>query len=34
MSVANVANMSLDLTDSNILFEMKNFDLWSEAEVY
>ena len=29
-----VPNISLDLTSSNILFEMKDFDRWSELEVY
>jgi hypothetical protein len=26
--------MSLDLTSSNILFELDNFDILSEAEIY
>jgi serine/threonine-protein kinase SRPK3 len=29
-----VANLTLDLTSSNILFEIKNFDGWTEHEVY
>lgn len=29
-----IANVSVDLTSSNVLFEMKSIDAWTEEEVY